>query len=598
MAVLSETLLSDRICFKIRYEGQTPDHPRARRAWLSGWRLILLIKCFMIARIFNVKTKTVSIAALVVGIANFFSYLLGLLRDNLLANFLPNTKADVYWAAFRVPDFIYGILITGGVTAAFLPVFASYFQKNYQRSQRLFQEVFMLFFWALVVLSLLVFIAAPFLVNWTLPGFHYEQKAQAITLMRIMLVSPILLGASAIFSGVLQYLNLFFIFALSPILYNIGILIGILLFYPLWGLNGLGAGVALGAFLHFFVQIFASIKAGFMPALFVPVKEKDGLTKIFRLMVPRMLSAGAYQINLIVITAIASLLAAGSIKVFNLANNIYCAPIGLVGLSFALAAFPSLSKEYANGQKEKFLDIFLSIFNRILFFILPLSAFLFILRAHSVRLFYGTRIAQGSYFGWWETRLTASSLGVLSLSLFAACLIPFLSRAFFSLHNTITPLKISIFSIALNIALSFALTYLLAQPTLLHQWLTSFLKLNNLTNIAVLGLSIALSLSTFFQFFLLLGALNKKITGLNIIGIIKIFGILFLCSLLAALVVYAVLHITALFLPTARVWGLFLQTSIAFLLGSIVYFYLTFLLGFSEPKIIWRYLTKIRYAIL
>jgi len=254
----------------------------------------------MIQRILNTKTKTIGLAALVLAVANLFSYALGALRDNLLANFLPNYLADVYWAAFRVPDFIYGILITGGITAAFLPVFSSYFKNSQESAKRLFKDVFTISILSLVVLSFIFFLISPYLVDLTVPGFDAAQKQQTVDLMRIMFLSPVILGASAIFSSILQYLDLFFAFAVAPILYNIGILLGILFFYPNFGLNGLAWGVVLGALLHLAVQLSVALKAGFIPAFSLAFKEKAGLARISKLMVPRVISSGAFQINLIV----------------------------------------------------------------------------------------------------------------------------------------------------------------------------------------------------------------------------------------------------------------------------------------------------------
>lgn len=551
----------------------------------------------MISKILNSKTKTVSIAALVLGVSSLFSYALGALRDNLLANFLPNNLADVYWAAFRVPDFIYGILITGGITAAFLPVFSSYFKNNQESAKRLFNDVLTAFLLALIFLSFIFFLISPWIVDLTVPGFNAVQKKQTVDLMRIMFLSPVILGVSAIFSSVLQYLDLFFAFAFAPILYNIGILAGILFFYPNLGLNGLAWGVVLGASMHLSIQLFAGLKAGFIPAFPLALKEKAGLWKISKLMAPRVISSAAYQINLIIITAIASTLAVGSIKIFNLSNNLYCVPIGLVGLSFASAVFPALSKSHANEEKEKFLEVFSRILSRIIFFILPISTILFILRAQVVRLLYGTQLASGSYFGWWETRLTASSLGVMALSLFAACLIPFLGRAFFALHNTKTPLKIALVSIALNIGLSFLFVWLLKTPGFFQNWTVSFLKLKNLTNVSVLGLSLALSISTIFQFIFLLAGLKAKLKNLNLnrykMGFLKMI----FASLVACLTTYLSLKLVGAFVPTYKVIGLLAQTAAAGILGTAVYLFLCFFMGMKEPKLIWRYLCKIKSVI-
>ncbi len=552
----------------------------------------------MIKKFLNLKTKTISLAALILGVSSFLSYALGALRDNFLANFLPNKVADVYWAAFRVPDFIYGILITGGITAAFLPVFSSYFHENQESSKRLFRDVFNVFFIALAFLAIVFFFLAPLLVNLTVPGFSIEQKSQTVVLMRIMFLSPIILGLSAIFSSVLQSLNLFYAFALTSVFYNIGILIGILVFYPAIGLPGLGFGVILGALMHLFIQVIPATKAGFTPKFSLKVREIAGLLKISKLMAPRVVSVAAYQINLIITTAIASTLAAGSIKIFNLSNNLYCVPVGLIGISFATAVFPALSKSFALAQKEKFLEVFSGILSKVIFFILPISALMFILRAQVVRLIYGTQVVGGGYFGWWETRLTASSLGVLVVSLFAACLIPLLGRTFFALHNTKTPLKIAIFSIGLNVALSFLFVWLLKVPGVFQNWTVSFLKLKNLTDVSVLGLSLALSISTIVQCVLLFWALKIKLKKSDILKNKNAFFQMIVFSFIGAVATYFCLKIIGAFVPTDKVFGLLVQTTTSAFFGGFVYFTLCYLTGIKESKIIWKYLCKAKSAIL
>lgn len=552
----------------------------------------------MFKRLLNSKTKTISLAAFVLGISSFISYILGALRDNLLANFLPNQLADVYWAAFRVPDFVYGVLITGGITAAFLPVFSSYAKNNKEQARNLFRDVLSVFFIALVFLSFIFFLISPWLVNLTVPGFSEQQKQQTIDLMRIMFLSPIILGVSAIFSSFLQYLDLFYAFALAPIFYNIGILIGIIVFFPIFGLIGLGLGVVLGGLLHLTIQIIPASRAGFGPGLSLDIKEKQGLLKIFKLMLPRVAGTAAFQINLIIITAIASTLSTGSIKIFNLSNNLYCVPVGLVGLSFASAVFPSLSKSFANDQKEKFKEVFSVILSRIIFFVLPLSGMLFLLRAQIVRLIYGTQLGAVGYFGWLETRLTASSLGILTVSLFAACLIPFLARAFFALRDTKTPLKIALFSIGLNIGLSFLFVYLLKTHGYFYNLIINFLKLKGLTDISVLGLGIALSISTILQFVLLILCLKKKLQISNLIKFKNDFVKITVASFGACLVVFMALRAIGFFVVTNKVLGLFAQTFLSGLLGGIAYLIICYLMGMAEPKTIWKYICKIKLLIL
>ncbi len=178
----------------------------------------------MITRILNSKTKTVTFGAFLLAVSALLSRVLGLFRDNLLANLLPKAQGDIYFAAFRIPDFIYGILITGGVVAAFLPVFSSSIKKNKEEAESFVNNTLTFFLFALVSISVILAVFTPQLVRLIVPGFNEQQKALTVILTRIMFLSPVLLGASAIFSGILHYFNLFLATALAPIFYNLGII--------------------------------------------------------------------------------------------------------------------------------------------------------------------------------------------------------------------------------------------------------------------------------------------------------------------------------------------------------------------------------------
>jgi putative peptidoglycan lipid II flippase len=542
----------------------------------------------MINRFLNSKTKTVTFAAVVLASAGLLSRAFGLLRDNLLANLLPKGQTDIYFAAFRIPDFVYGILITGGIVAAFLPVFSAEFKKSKEDAQILTNNVLTFFLIALIVICSILAIFTPYLIELLVPGFSAVQKAQTIALTRIMFFSPILLGISSIFSGILQYSSLFFAYSLTPILYNIGIIFGIVFFLPLFNfdLRALACGVVLGALLHLLIQIPPILKSGFRPRFSFNFRHL-GLQRIFKLMIPRTLGAGAFHLNLIIITAIASTLSPGSISIFNFSNNLQGMPIGLIGVSFATAAFPAFSRHFIQKEKEKFLEKFFSIFSQILFLIIPLSFLIFLLRAQIVRLILGTSIIGEGLFGWWQTRLTAACLGIFCIALFANCLIPFLAKVFYSFHDTRTPVKIAIFSVILNIILCYSFVSFLSSPNFLQGEIINFLKLKGIQGVSVLGLPLALCISSICQLFLLVSFLKKKIKILDFRKIYFPFFKVLVSAVLMAILVYLTLQISALFLATNKVSGIFLQTFFAAVVGIFSYGLFSYLLKSQEPRIIW-----------
>lgn len=537
----------------------------------------------MIKRVFNSQAKTVVFAAFLLGASAFLSRLLGFVRDRLLAGtFGAGPELDIYFAAFRIPDFVYNILIMGGLSAVFIPVFSEYFKKSEEEGWRLAGNVLNCFLVLLIVVCGILAVFTPLLIRFIAPGFGPEQKELAVSLTRIMFLSPMFLGLSSLFSGVLHYFNRFFAYSMAPILYNLSIIFGILVFVPLFGIKGLAYGVVMGAALHLLIQVPAARNAGFKYFSVFNFKSA-GLKTIFRLMIPRTVGTFAYNINLIVVTAIASTLTAGSITVFNFANNIQHFPIGIVGASFAMASFPVLSRAWVNGQKREFLENFSSTLRQIIFLILPLSIFLFLARAQAVRLILGT-----GEFGWTDTRLTAACLGLFCLGIFTAACIPFLSRVFYSFQNTKTPVVISLFSMIANVSLCFLFVRLLSFANPFRALINEGLKLSGIENIAVVGLPLALSISGIFQFCLLLFFLRKRLGHIRLKEIQKSFSKVVASSFLMGAAVYFSLRFFAGFVQMETFWGVFIQTALAGLAGLAVYVLAGCLMNSSEARGVWK----------
>lgn len=463
----------------------------------------------MFNKIFNSQTKPITKGALILGMSYFISAILGLLRDRLLAGrFGAGLELDVYFAAFRIPDFVYNILILGGLIVAFLPLFAEYFSRNKDEVWQMANHVLNAFLIFLISISFIFFIFTPWLIKWLFPGFGEEHYKLAIPLIRLLFLSPIFFGISNLLSGILQYFQRFFIYSLTPILYNLGIIFGILFLVPYFGIFGVGMGVVFGAFLHMAIQIPTAINCGFSYKFLLDFKY-PALKRIFKLMVPRVFGVAAQQINLIVITAIASTITAGSIAIFSISNNFQSLPVGIIGASFAVAIFPTLSRFFAENQKKEFLENFSSIFRQILFFVIPVSVLIFLLRTPIITFIYKT-----GKFTLSDVQLTSACLGIFALSIFAQSLIPLLARAFFSLQDTKTPTLITFSAVSLNIILCFSFVWLLKSPNIFSNSLIEFFSLFRNENTSLLGLPLAFSISAIFQFILLYFSFKQKIKKL------------------------------------------------------------------------------------
>ncbi|PIP25042.1 MAG: murein biosynthesis integral membrane protein MurJ [Candidatus Nealsonbacteria bacterium CG23_combo_of_CG06-09_8_20_14_all_36_12] len=464
----------------------------------------------VLTKIFNFQTKTITFGALILGASYFFSAILGLLRDRLLAgHFGAGLELDVYFAVFRIPDFVYNILILGGLIVAFLPLFSEYFAKNKEEAWEMTNHILNVLLFFLILISLILFILTPWLIKLIFPGFGSEEIKLAIPLTRLLFLSPIFFGISNLLSGILQYFNRFFVYSLTPILYNLGIIFGILFLAPKFGIFGVGIGVILGAFCHMAIQIPSAKNCGFSYKFFFNLKY-PALKRIFHLMIPRVFGVAAQQINLIVITAIASMISAGSIAIFNFSNNLQSLPIGIIGASFAVVIFPVLSKAWAQNQREEFLKNFSTVFRQTLFLIIPISLLIFIFRTQIVKI-----ILETGQFSALDTKLTAVCLGLFAFSIFAQSLIPLLARAFFSFQDTKTPTLIAIFAFTLNIILSLSFVWLLGFPNLFSNFIESSFGLINVENIAITGLPIAFSIAAIFQFILLFTLFRRKIRKIS-----------------------------------------------------------------------------------
>lgn len=541
----------------------------------------------MLKRILNSQTKTITFAAGLLAVSALLSRILGLLRDRLLAgSFGAGQDLDVYFVAFRIPDFVYGTLIMGGVSVIFLPVLTEYFKKSEQDGWQLVNVVLNCFLIMLAVFCGILAIFTPWLIRLIAPGFSAEQKDLAVSLTRIMFLSPVFFGLSSIFSGVLHYFNRFLAYSIAPIFYNLGIIFGIIFLAPTFGVIGLAYGVILGAFLHWVIQIPAAKASGFR---YMPVFNfrYPGLLKIFRFMAFRAVGASVYNINLIFITAIASTLSAGSIAVFNFANNLQHFPIGIIGASFAMASFPALSRAWVNGAKEEFLQNFSSAFRQILFLVVPISLLTFFLRAQIVRLILGT-----GQFGWQETQLTAASLEVFSLGIFAFTLAPLLLRLFFSFQDVKTPTVIGLVYMILTVAASFFFVWALSFRNFFERLAADILDLGNLENIQAVGLALAVALSGIIYFLLLLGFLRKRLGRMRLKEIWHSLWKISLAGGLMSIAVYFSLRLSANLADMNTFQGVFLQTILAVSAGMAAYAVAAYFLKSPEIKTIWSSISR------
>ncbi len=527
----------------------------------------------MIKKLFSGQINSITVAALLVALSSLVSRFLGIFRDHILAGeFGAGDTLDVYYAAFRIPDVIFNLLVLGALSAGFIPILIKLIkdhkcqdgikklrEKNV-KAWELASNILNTMLLVLLVLSIGGIIFAPFLTKLIVPGFSAEKQSLVAGLTRIMFLSPIFLGISSVFGGILQSFKRFFVYSLAPILYNIGIIVGALFFVPKWGIYGLAWGVVLGSFMHMLVQLPLIFRLGFHYSFSLNIKDKY-LRKIAIMMVPRTLSLATAQINLLVITIMASSLEGGSLSVFNFANNLQSFPIGIFGISFAVAAFPVLSS--VAFDKKKLVANFSLVFRQILFFIIPSTILLLALRAQIVRVIFGT-----GHFSWQNTLATIDTLGYFTISLFAQASMPLLVRMFYARHNSKTPFYIGIFSVFINIVLSYFLPKIIVARDMID---TGGNIIQEHVPLGVAGLALAFSIASIVNFVVLWIALRFEIGELDeehiLVSAIKFSA----AAIAAGVVVQGMKLLIWPYIDMTKMLGVLAQGFVAGFAGILVY---------------------------
>lgn len=518
----------------------------------------------MLKIFWNKLATTVTGGAVLIAVFSIISKLLGLFRDRLLASYFgAGDILDAYYAAFRLPDLIFNTLVLGALASAFIPVFTKLWLNDKGKAVNLANTILNYLVIIMLFCGIIIFALAPIIVKIITPGFFGEKLDLTVMLTRIMLVSIVFFGISNVIGGLLNSFRRFLSFSLAPVFYNLGIIFGITVFYKTWGIAGLGWGVVLGSLLHLIIQLPEAIRAGWFYQ--VSFKISAEVRMVLTLMIPRTIGLAGNQINQIIITMIASTLAAGSVAIYNLANNLQSFPTSVFGVSLAIAAFPVFSEALSNGDRESFKKVFSFHFRRILFIIIPVSLFILLLRAQIVRVVLGS-----GNFDWSDTYFTAQTLGWFAMSLFAQSLIPLLARSFYALEDTKTPVIISLVTIALNIAGSYYLAPLYG----------------------VEGLALAFSVTSLLNLVALIMVLRFRLGYLDDKKIIWSTFKISLNSLIAGAGVYLTLKTVADLVNMRTFSGIFLQGLISGLIGLIIYFIISLFTNCEEILIVKRFLQK------
>ncbi|NPA90100.1 MAG: murein biosynthesis integral membrane protein MurJ [Chloroflexi bacterium] len=375
----------------------------------------------------------------------------GLVRQMIVgAYFGTGADYDAYVAAFRIPDMLFQLVAGGALVSALLPTYTTVrTQEGEERGWMLASNVATLVVLTLTVTAALVALLAPYLVRHILvPDFPPAQQALTTRLLRVLLLSTVIFGASGLSMSILNAHQHFFLPALAPVLYNLGIIVGAVFLGRVWGVYGLAWGVVLGAAWHFSIQVPGLYRVGWRFRPHISLSD-PAVRQVLRLMGPRVLGLAAVQVNFLVNTVLASGLSPGRLSALDYAFRVMLLPLGIFAQSVATAAFPTFAQQVADGDQEGMRRTVSALLRNILFLTLPATVALYTLAQPLIAVLFQRRA-----FDITSTQLTAVALQAYALGLCGHAVVEILARAFYALHDTRTPVLIGITAMALNILLN------------------------------------------------------------------------------------------------------------------------------------------------
>jgi putative peptidoglycan lipid II flippase len=495
-------------------------------------------------------------AGAIVGVAFLVSRALGWLRLVVIAN-LPVERAelDAYFAAFRIPDLIYQLVAAGAIGSALIPVLTGLIHEGDEgRASRLVSSVLNAMLIALTLLGVLVFIFAPQIVPWMVPGFDEATTETTVRLTRIMVASPILLALGAVASAVLNTRGRFFAASMAPVLYNGAIIAAALLLAPVMGIDALAVGVVIGAVLFLAAQVRPLTRW----LRYEPIVDRAdaAVRRVVRLLVPRALALGASQITFVVNTLLATFVAVGAVTIYTIATTIFIIPVGVMGMPMAFVLLPPLSRAVAAGDIRQFGALLVGGLRLLVYVMLFLSAVGIVLSRQIVELLFG--------YGAFDAQaldLTAGTLAIMLGGLAGNALCLLLARAFFSHQDTTTPLLGVVLCVTVNVAVSLA----------------------TVGQLGLLGLALGVMLGDWAEAIFLVVMIWRRVPSVAIVELVRAIPVMAIGALLAAGAAAAALFATTpAFGQDPGKVAVLLQLVLATLAGGAAYLLYTRILRLPE----------------
>ncbi len=543
----------------------------------------------MVRRLFEFFHKEISglhEAAYLLAFFTLLSQILALVRDRLFAHtFGAGPTLDIYYAAFRIPDLIFASVASIVSVSVLVPFLIERLDKDKEAGKRFIDTVFSFFFFLILAVAAVVFILMPILAPLFFPGFPRTDYPNLVLLARIMLLSPIFLGFSNFLASITQVYRRFFIYAISPILYNLGIIGGVMFLYKPFGIAGLALGVAIGAIFHCAVQVPFVAKHGLFPRLHLRF-DMGSIRQVMLLSITRTLALSASQIAGIFLVGFASFMTAGSIAIYNFAFDLQSVPLSIIGVSYSVALFPTISRLFTSGETKRFVDEMVAATSHIIFWSLPVTVLFVVLRAQIVRVILGS-----GEFSWSNTRLTAAALALFSISVVAQSLSLLFIRAYYAAASTKRPLVIDFTAAGIVVATGFIFWQMFLRIDLFRYFLEALFRVSGIPGTEVLALPLGYTVGMIFNAVAFWIVFHKNHPGFSK-PVLKTTFQSFSAAVIMGLVAYLGLNAFSHVFSNNTVFGVFMQGFLSGILGIAAGIAILGALGSRELVEVWHTLHR------
>jgi putative peptidoglycan lipid II flippase len=514
------------------------------------------------------KQKSIFSSAVLLSFMIVLTSLSGFLRYRILAGYFNKEELDIFFASFRIPDLIFEILITGALTSTFIPIYVKYKDNKKELSENISSIINLIF----ILLTVFVIIVSFFLnqiIPALTPGYDFVKMAKIINLSRILLLGQLPFFVLGNFlTGIGQANKTFFLSALAPIVYNLAIILTTVFLYPTLFLLAPIWGVVIGAFFLFIVQIPLLFNSDYHYQFIL--KRTKGLAEFIRMVIPRAFTVIVAQIDATIDLTLTTFLGSGSYTVFYLAQHLQLLPVSVIGIAFGQASLPYLTEMFQEKKIKEYKKIISDSLLNLFYLTIPIAFFFIFARTPLIRLFFG-----GQKFDWEATVSTAITLSFFSISLPFHGSYYFLTRCFYSMHDSRTPFFISVFSILINTTLSLLSIFVF--------------------HLSVWALALSFSVSMIINSSLLFIIISSKLQGLGLKEIFVDIGKMFFSAFLSAFVSYfSMKFLDGLIFDTSRTINVFFLLSTIALIHFVLYLFLSWLLNLKEIYLLTSLILKLK----